>query len=191
MKKSCFAVAALLLFASATLAQQNAPEQKPSAAPSANPITDTVRRLVTTMSKNIEAGAAEMPLEKYNFRPTPGQNSFGHLIGHMIQANYFFCSALSGQEMPKFARPQDSDSKDTLTAELTSSFDFCKDGLANLHDADLTQPVKIGPPGGTRGSLLITFAQDYGDHYAQESAYLRAAGLLPPTASAGRGEPGR
>lgn len=156
--------------------------------PSANSITDAARRLETTMAKNVQAGAETMPPEKYNFRPTPGQNTFGHLVGHMIMANYFLCSAMAGLDMPKFNRPQDSDTKDALTAELKASFDFCADSLARVQDSDLSQPVHMGPPGSTRGSILVTFAQDYGDHYAQESAYLRAAGLLPPTAQQ---QPGR
>lgn len=152
------------------------------ATPSANSITDAARKLEATMAKNVQAGAETMPPDKYDFRPTPGQNTFGHLVGHMIMANYFLCSTIAGEDMPKFNRPQDSDKKDALTAELKSSFDFCTDSLAKVQDSDLAQPVHMGPPGSTRGSILVTFAQDYGDHYAQESAYLRAAGLLPPTA---------
>ncbi|HTZ72907.1 MAG TPA: DinB family protein [Candidatus Aquilonibacter sp.] len=132
------------------------------------------------MAKNVVAGAEEMPPDKYDFHPTPGQHTFGHLVGHTISANYYLCSALSGSDLPKFNRPRDSDPKDTLTAELKSSFDYCTQALANLQDSDLTQPVRMGPPGATRGSMIITFAEDYGDHYAQESSYLRAAGLLPP-----------
>lgn len=174
-KKAIFGAATLFLFATLAGAQQ-------SASPSANSITDAARKLEGTMSKNVVAGAEEMPADKYDFRPTAGQNTFGHLVGHMISANYYLCSALSGSEMPKFTRPQDSDPKDALITELKSSFDYCTQSLANVQDSDLTQSVRMGPPGATRGTMIITFAEDYGDHYAQESSYLRAAGLLPPTA---------
>ncbi|HKQ86603.1 MAG TPA: DinB family protein [Candidatus Acidoferrales bacterium] len=178
MKQAIIGFAAILLFSLAAGAQQ-------AAAPSENSITDAARKLETQMAKNVQAGAEEMPAEKYDFRPTPGQNTFGHLVGHMITANYYLCSAISGAEMPQFNRPQDSDKKDALTAELKTSFDYCTDSLANVKDSDLS---KGGPRGATRGSMLVTFAEDYGDHYAQESAYLRAAGLLPPTAQP---KPGR
>ena len=181
MKRMPVILTLFFVCAAASAAQQ-------TAAPSANSITDAARKLETTMSKNIQAGAATMPSDKYAFRPTPGQNTFGHLVGHMITANYFLCSTIAGVDVPKFNRPQDSDTKDALTAELKSSFDFCADSLAKVQDSDLSQSVHMGPPGSTRGSILVTFAQDYGDHYAQESAYLRAAGLLPPTAQQ---QPGR
>lgn len=181
MNKITVGLAALLLCGFGASGQQ-------AASPSENSITDAARKLETQMAKNVPAGAEEMPAEKYDFRPTPGQNAFGHLVGHMISANYYLCSAISGAEMPKFNRPQDSDKKDALTAELKTSFDYCTSSLANVKDSDLSQPAKVGPPGSTRGSMLVTFAEDYGDHYAQESAYLRAAGLLPPTAQP---KPGR
>jgi DinB superfamily len=181
MNKAIFGLAALLLISFAAAAQQ-------AATPSENSITDAARKLETQMAKNVPAGAEEMPADKYDFRPTPGQNTFGHLVGHMISANYYLCSALSGAEMPKFNRPQDSDTKDTLTAELKTSFEYCTTSLAKVKDSDLAEPAKAGPAGSTRGSMLVTFAEDYGDHYAQESAYLRAAGLLPPTAQP---KPGR
>ncbi|HKV47127.1 MAG TPA: DinB family protein [Candidatus Acidoferrales bacterium] len=181
MNKISVGLSAILLFAFGAGAQQ-------AAAPSENSITDAARKLETQMAKNVPTGAEEMPAEKYDFRPTPGQNTFGHLVGHMISANYYLCSAISGAEMPKFNRPQDSDKKDALTAELKTSFDYCTSSLANVKDSDLSQPAKVGPPGSTRGSMLVTFAEDYGDHYAQESSYLRAAGLLPPTAQP---KPGR
>lgn len=181
MKQAIVLLAGFFLFSFAAVAQQ-------SAAPSENSITDAARKLETQMAKNVPAGAEEMPADKYDFRPTPGQNTFGHLVGHMISANYYLCSAISGNEMPKFNRPQDSDTKDALSAELKTSFEYCTTSLANVKDSDLAAPAKVGPAGSTRGSMLVTFAEDYGDHYAQESAYLRAAGLLPPTAQP---KPGR
>lgn len=181
MKRMPLIVVVFFLCAVTANAQQ-------TAAPSANSITDAARKLEATMAKNVQAGAEAMPPDKYDFRPTPGQNMFGHLVGHMIMANYFLCSSIAGMDMPKFNRPQDSDTKDALTNELKSSFDFCTDALAKVQDSDLAQPVHTGAPGSTRGTVLITLAEDYGDHYAQESAYLRAAGLLPPTAQT---KPGR
>jgi uncharacterized damage-inducible protein DinB len=176
MKRAMFGLVALVLLAFVADAQQ-------SAAPEANPVSDTVRRLVATESKNIIAGAEEMPADKYDFHPTPSQNTFAHLVVHMIGANYFMCAAMSGVEMPKMAQPKDTDPKDTLTAALKSSFDFCTESLGKVDDSKLGEQVPFfGGRNFPRGAVMIIFAQDYGDHYAQESAYLRAAGLLPPTA---------
>jgi uncharacterized damage-inducible protein DinB len=176
MKRIAFGFLALVILPAAVSAQQ-------SAAPAANPVSDAVRRLVATESKNIIAGAEAMPADKYDFRPTPQQNTFGHLVVHMIGANYFMCSAIGGVEMPKAAQPKETGPKDALTTALKSSFDFCTQALSNVDDSKLGERIPFfGGRNFPRGSVMIIFAQDYGDHYAQEAAYLRAAGLLPPTA---------
>jgi len=182
MKRVTFGSLVLMFVPLAVGAQQ-------TATPSTNPVSDAVRRVVATESKNIIAGAEEMPPDKYDFRPTPQQNTFAHLVVHMIGANYFMCSALGGTPMPKADQPKDSDPKDMLTSTLKASFDFCTQSLANVDDSKLGEQVPFfGGRNIPRGSLMITFALDYGDHYAQEAAYLRAAGLVPPTAQRRSGQ---
>jgi uncharacterized damage-inducible protein DinB len=181
MKRAIFGLFATLILAGPACPQQNAA--------AANPVSDAVRQLVATESKNIIAGAEAMPADKYDFRPTPAQNTFGHLVVHMIGANYYMCSAIGGTSMPKQAQPKDTDPKDSLTAALKASFDFCTQALANVDDSKLAEPVPFfGGRNFPRGSVMIIFAQDYGDHYAQEAGYLRAAGLTPPSAQRKAGQ---
>ena len=90
MKKAlCF----ILLAAAAAFAQQ-------APAPSANPVTDTVRGQLTRQSKNLVATAEAMPADKYNFKPTPDNMTFGHLMQHILDSNNFLCSKISGQPAP-------------------------------------------------------------------------------------------
>ena len=42
--------------------------------------------------RNLAEGAAAMPAEEYSFKPTPQVRSFAELVGHVINANFFFCS---------------------------------------------------------------------------------------------------
>ena len=181
MKTFIASLGALLLLAFSASAQ-NAPPPN-SAAQTGNAVSAAVQKLVGTMSKNIVAGAEEMPPDKYDFRPTPAQNTFGHLVVHMITANDFFCSAMSAAPMPAMPVAKDDDPKDALVAKLKTSFDLCTGAVAKLEDSKLEDPVNMGRGSMPLGAMIVTFTQDYGDHYAQESGYLRAAGLLPPTAT--------
>ena len=201
MKRGIFVVAGLVIFAAsfgvsvagaqagsaangASAARQGSMQQPMQPAASANDAVFTaVQQLVTTMAKNIEAGADEMPADKYNFKPTPAHNTFGHLIVHMIGANYRFCTIMSGNGMYSGTLPKDDDPKDALGPALKASFDFCTQSLAKLDDSKLESPLSVGRGNVPLGTILVTFIEDYGDHYAQEAAYLRAAGLIPPTAS--------
>lgn len=151
--------------------------------PEMNPVSNGLRRLVEMESRNTVAAAEEMPADKYSFRPTPQQITFGHLVAHMADANYRFCSMISGAEIPKTAQPKDTDPKDALVAALKASFDFCTQSLAKVDDSKLGEQVPFfGGRLASRGAVMITLAQDYGDHYSMASVYLRLNGLLPPTA---------
>jgi uncharacterized damage-inducible protein DinB len=176
MNRVIFGLAVVLFVAVAAGAQQAAP-------PEANPVSNGLRQLVETESRNTVAAAEAMPADKYSFRPTPPQITFGHLVAHMADANYRFCSMISGAEMPKSASPKDTDPKDTLVAALKSSFAFCTQSLGKVDDSKLGEQVPFfGGRLVTRGGVMIIFAEDYGDHYSMASVYLRLNGLLPPTA---------
>lgn len=187
--KTFIAALAILVLVGLSVSAQSGPQPggasnaAQGAAQTGNGVFTAVQKLVGTMSKNIVAGAEEMPPDKYDFRPTPAQNTFGHLIVHMITANDFFCSAMSGAQMPAMPVAKDDDPKDALVAKLKASFDLCTSAVAKLDDAKIEDAVSTGRGSTPLGSLIVTFVQDYGDHYAQESGYLRAAGLLPPTAA--------
>ena len=85
--------------------------------------------------------------------------------------------------MPKREQVKDTDPKDKLVPALKASFAFCTEALKNVKDSQLSEEIPFfGRMKMTRGAMMITMAQDYGDHYSQESSYLRLNGLLPPTA---------
>lgn len=148
-----------------------------------NPVSNAVRNLEAMESKNIIAAVEEMPADKFGFRPTPQQITFGHLVVHMIGANYGLCSMISGVAAPPRPKLADTDPKDTLAPALKSSFDFCAQSLAKVDDSKLGEQVRFfGGRNISRGNAMIIFAQDYGDHYSAAASYLRLNGLLPPTA---------
>ena len=134
-------------------------------------------------TENVVAAVEEMPADKFGFRPTPPQNTFGHLVVHMIGANYGLCSIISGVTAPQHPDLKDDDPKDQLVPALKASFDFCAQSMQKLEDSKLGDQVRFfGGRQMSRGMVVIIFAQDYGDHYSQAASYLRLSGLLPPTA---------
>ena len=52
-----------------------------------NPVVSTVRQMEARQSKNLIAAAEEMPADKYGYKPTPQQISFGHLVMHIAGSN--------------------------------------------------------------------------------------------------------
>src|SRR5258706_2709531 len=100
-----------------------------SSAPVANPVSTTVKNQLGRFSKNMVAAAESMPAEKYNFKPTPEMNSFGHVVMHIAQSNYFLCSKISGQAAPDL-KLTDADGKDKLVAGLKASVECWSTVLA-------------------------------------------------------------
>ena len=177
MKRLGLVMMGLLASGAACAAQDAAP-----AGPVANPVTTTVKSQLTRYEKNMVAAADLMPAEKYNFKPTPEMNSFGHVVMHIAQSNYFLCAKISGQAAPD-VKLADTDGKGKLVAELKASFEFCSTVLAGVDDSKLSDPMTLfGNRQTSRAGALITLSDDWYDHYGAQAMYLRLNGILPPTA---------
>jgi len=180
------AVLALLLFASSAIAQTTpAPAASPAtSAPVKNPISTALREVLPGRQKNTIAAVEAMPADKFSYKPSADQMTFGHLVEHMVEANYLLCSNGAGVPAPSAQVPKDTDPKDKLVAALKASFDFCADALSKMDDSKLGE-MGGGGPGGqpvSRARFALGIVSNWADHYAEAAMYLRQNGILPPTA---------
>lgn len=176
MKKTLCGV---LLIATAAFAQQGSSSQ--------NPVTDNVRQQLARQSKILVAAAEAMPADKYAYKPTDGNMTFGHLMEHIAQSNDFLCSKLTSAPAPTVAK--ESEGKDKIVASVKESMDYCNKTMADVKDADLSQPVEMwGGRKGDKAAAVIGLTNDWADHYGAAAVYLRLNGVLPPTAQR-RGQP--
>ena len=149
----------------------------------ANPLTASVRKVFDEYSKNLEATAEIMPAEKYSFRPSPENMTFGKTIGHIADVNNAVCSKLFMPPATPFAKSSDTDSKEKLVAGLKASMDYCGQQFSKITDANLAEMVPFfGGRQITRLGAALAVITDFADHYAGLSIHLRMNGLLPPTA---------
>jgi len=149
----------------------------------ANPVSTAVRSILAYESRNLIAAFEEMPAEKFNFRPTPAQMTFGHLAMHISGSNYYLCSKVSGQAPPKTEKLAEDSPKLALIAAAKASFEFCSTALEHVDDSHLAEMMPFfGGREVTRAMGMISIADDLADHYAMAAMYLRLNGLLPPTA---------
>jgi len=171
MKRPFPALALLLLAASATAQVKN-------------PIASALQEVLPGRQKNTVAAVEEMPADKFSYRPSADQITFGHLVAHMVEANYTLCSGATAVAAPKVDEVKDTDAKDKLVAALKASFDFCGDALSKMDDSKLGE-ITTGGPGGqqvSRARFALGIASNWADHYAQAAMYLRLNGLTVPTA---------
>ena len=162
------------------LAAQAAPQ---GAAASSNPVSDAFRMQVARYARILPAAADAVPADKYSYKPTPAQMSFGEIVAHLADGNDELCSAVAGTTAPARAKITKDSPKDSLVAALKSTFGYCTSAMANLTDASLSKSITMfgTMKTTTAGALLITVG-DWADHYSQSAIYMRLNGMLPPTA---------
>jgi len=152
-------------------------------APPANPVAAGVQEMFNRQSKFITAAVDEMPADKFGYRPTPDQWTFGKIVAHVTQANYFVCSMISDNPMPKDLQVSETDPKDKLQPALQSSFDFCSQAVTTLQDSKLGDTITFfGGRKTPRARAVLELIADLADHYSQMASYLRLNGMLPPSA---------
>ena len=168
-------IPALLLLAVAAV--------QPTLAQMKNPVSTALKDILPGRQKNTVAAVEAMPAEKFNYKPTADQMTFGHLVVHIAETNDLLCSKAADVPAPKVGEVEETDSKDKLVAAVKASFDFCSDALAKMDDSKLAETTEIFPGRqGSRAWASMILAGAWADHYAETAMYLRLNGVLPPTA---------
>jgi hypothetical protein len=149
-----------------------------------NPVSTAVQRMGRGHSRHLLASAQAMPADKYGFKPTPAQMTFGELIAHIVEDNGITCGAISGKTSPA-PKVVGTDSKDKLVAALQQSLTFCGEAMAGLSDSKLGDNVSWYGQSASRAAAAVGLIDDWSDHYAMQAIYLRLNGILPPSAQQG------
>lgn len=171
------------LLALAVLASLSLPAV-PLAQEPLGPLAAALRQTLARYTQNMPGAADLMPAEKFGFKPTPAQLSFGDIIAHEAESNETLCGAIAGgAQTPSESAAGAAAPKADLVARLKKSFDYCGTVIAQLKEPTLGDSVPFfGGRKVTRARAIIALAQDWSDHYAQASMYLRLNGVLPPSA---------
>src|SRR5579871_6242918 len=119
----------LVLLSTAALAQ------------SKSPASDVLRAMLAGREKATVGAFETMPADKYSYKPTADQMSFGHLAAHIISSNYYFCANVGDVPQPKVDEAKDTDPKDKLVAGMKASFEFCSTALAKADDSKMSDNI--------------------------------------------------
>ena len=125
--------------------------------------------------------AQAMPEDKYSFKSTPAQRSFGEHVMHIAQVNMMLLQTLGGKAPAPQLDAKATSKADTIKA-MSDTFDY---GLAVLREqTDQTMVGGVqGPPWmgfSTRARMVAFLIGHTQDTYGQMVVYLRLNGLVPP-----------
>src|SRR4030095_13852553 len=95
-------------------------------------------------SKETLAAAMQMPADKFSFKLSAQDLTFGQLLVHAATTNYQYCSKIGGAAATDIPKISETDPKEKIIERLKLSFDFCVAALANLDDSTKTQMLTIG-----------------------------------------------
>jgi hypothetical protein len=134
--KNAFAVVALMIAAVVLTvparAQDNVSANAKKAA--AKPPKATLNAVLdqwNDIGRKLIAMAEDFPEDKYDYKPTPAQQTFGQRLAHAAGANYFLTNAVLGQKPPSMesANPDQYKTKAEVVAFVKKSF---ADGAAAM-----------------------------------------------------------
>jgi uncharacterized damage-inducible protein DinB len=144
-----------------------------------------VKSMHSTIRRDLAEAAANMPGEEYAFKPTPEVRSFGELVGHVANANFFFCSQANGEPSPSTADYEKATEKAVLVKALADSLAYCDRVYTATTDVTFNQLVKIAAPNGgsraARGAVLLFNTTHNNEHYGNMVVYMRLKGHVPPS----------
>lgn len=119
-----------------------------------------------------------IPASRYDYRPTPAQQTIGYIAQHLEHANYGLCAQFADLKYTQGDKDGLPDTvkarwpKDTLVARLEASLRFCDSAIGRIDR----------PESGPLTANLLAFETDLAEHYSQIASYMRAMGMVPPSA---------
>ena len=91
-------------------------------------VSQHFKMFVKSHTKILLDAAESMPADKYSYKPTAAQWTFGKIIAHMAGDNRITCSAIAGVAPEKSPEPSATASKAELVSALKNSLTFCETG---------------------------------------------------------------
>ena len=152
-------------------------------------LASSTKAMHAMIRRNLAEAAENMPANEYAFRPTPQVRTFGQIIGHVVDANFFFCSQVAGEKSPATTDYEQITDKAALVKALNDSLVYCDRVYAATTDANFIQPVQIANVMGTgstktvRGAMLMYNITHNNEHYGNLAVYMRLKGHVPPSTS--------
>ena len=143
----------------------------------------SAKAMHATIRRDLVEAAEAMPADEYAFKPVPEVRSFGELIGHMANANFYFCSQAKGEKSPATANYEKVSDKATIVKGLSDSLVYCDGAYSATSDANFQTPVMLASSTKEtgRGMLLMFNTTHNNEHYGNVVLYLRLKGRVPPS----------
>lgn len=130
-----------------------------------------------TMMKIADA----MPEDKFGYKSTPPQRSYGEQVMHIATVNVDILKWLGGQTPAPSFTAESAKTKGDMLKAMADSYDYGTALLKEQTDTSIVETIDgkfLGP--STRGRLFWFLLGHSMDIYGQMAVYLRLNGIVPP-----------
>lgn len=148
---------------------------------SSNPQLASAKMFYDLVKSNVLKAAEKMPEDKYAYKPSPDVRSYGQLIGHVADAQYFMCGAAKEGKGPAKGVEKSMTKKADLIKALQEAYAYCDSTYASLTDATSADMIPFIGPEKTKLSVLSFNTAHTFEHYGNIVTYLRMNGIVPPS----------
>jgi uncharacterized damage-inducible protein DinB len=155
-------------------------QEKPAASPE-NPLSAWNKMAYGRVKGILLKSADKMPEGNYGFKPVDTVRSYGQIIGHLVDAQYMFCSVALGEKTPALDIEHTKSSKADLIAALNAAFAYCDKAYDSMTDASAVQIVKLFGSDAPRLSALTVNNMHDLEHYGNLVTYMRLKNIVPPS----------
>jgi uncharacterized damage-inducible protein DinB len=172
------------LMAGPVNAQSGATGQSPSQPPTAAALLVRLAQGAWTGAKrNIVESAEQMPDADYSFKPVDTVRTFGQVLAHVADSNYFYCARSKGEAppVPDGTLEKTATTKAAIVKALGESVAYCDAVYASLTAASAADMVKAGNNQIPRVQPLFSNVSHNVEHYGNLVTYFRMKKMVPPS----------
>ena len=133
--------------------------------------------------RNIVDSADQMPEANYSFKPVATVRTFGEILAHVADSNYFYCARSKGEAppVPDGTLEKTATTKAAIVKALGESVAYCDAVYASLTAASAAEMVKAGNNQIPRVQPLFSNVSHNVEHYGNLVTYFRMKNLVPPS----------
>jgi len=162
----------LLILLSALAAGQTATD---------NPQLASAKAFYETVRTNILKAAEKMPEDKYAYKPSDDVRTYGQLLAHIADAQYFLCGTAKEGKSENRGIEKSKHTKAEIATALHEGFAYCDSAYAELTDASSAAIVTFFGQKRTKLSMLSFNTAHSFEHYGNLATYLRMNRIVPPS----------
>ncbi len=133
--------------------------------------------------RNIVESADQMPEPNYSFKPVDNVRTFGEILAHVADSNYFYCARSKGEPppVPDGTLEKTATTKAAIVKALGQSIAYCDAVYNSLTAASAAETVTAGNNQIPRVQPLFSNVSHNVEHYGNLVTYFRIKRLVPPS----------